>query len=67
MKDYSMSDLGVFVGIIGSSLALLIGAIQKSKCETIDCCGIKCKRDPKIKSTDSGANVPTPPLPIAKP
>jgi hypothetical protein len=59
-----MSDLGVFVGIIGSSLALLIGAIQKSKCETIDCCGIKCKRDPKIKSTDS---VSKSPLPIAKP
>jgi hypothetical protein len=64
MKDYTMSDLGVFVGIIGSSLALLIGAIQKSKCETIDCCGIKCKRDPKIKSTDS---VPISPLPIVKP
>ena len=59
MKDYTMSDLGVFVGIIGSSLALLIGAIQKSKCKEITFCPPKCIRDPTIKSTGS---VPIPPL-----
>jgi hypothetical protein len=63
MEKYTMSDLGVFIGIVASSLALLIGAIQKSKCKEISFCPPKCVRDPTIKSTDSGASVPKPPLP----
>ena len=45
-----MSDLGVFIGIIASSCALIIGAIQKSKCSEIEVCPPKCVRDPTIKN-----------------
>ena len=59
MKDFSLSDLGLFVGTLGGVITGLIFAIQKSRCETINCCGIKCKR--KIKKEDSVVIPPTQP------
>ena len=51
MENYTMSDLGVFIGIIASSCVLLVGAIQKSKCKEISFCPPKCIRDPTIQNT----------------
>ena len=44
MEQFTLAELGLFVGTIGGVLVSLIFAVQKSRCETIDCCGIKCKR-----------------------
>ena len=46
-----MAELGVFCGVVGGVLTSLVLTFQKSKCETINCCGVKCKR--KIKDPDS--------------
>lgn len=47
MENFTLAELGVFLGVIGGVITSLILTVQKSKCETINCCGIKCKR--KIK------------------
>jgi hypothetical protein len=44
MENFTLAELGVFLGVIGGVITSLILTVQKSKCETIDCCGIKCKR-----------------------
>ena len=51
MERFTMAELGVFLGVLGGILTTLILTIQKSKCETIDCLCIKCKR--KLKPTNS--------------
>ena len=57
MDNFTMAELGVFCGVLGGVITSLILTIQKSKCETISCCGAKCKR--KIKQ-DASAEVETP-------
>ena len=47
MKDFTIAELGVFLGVVGGVMTSLILTIQKSRCETIDCCGVKCKIKPK--------------------
>lgn len=59
MDNFTMAELGVFIGVLGGVLTSLILTIQKSKCETISCCGAKCKR----KVAEKPANPPTPPPP----
>ena len=44
MENYTLAEMGVFIGVLGGVFTTLILTVQKSKCETIDCCGIKCKR-----------------------
>jgi glyoxylate carboligase len=44
MDDFTMAELGVFIGVLGGVVTSLILTFQKSKCETIECCCIKCKR-----------------------
>jgi len=59
MNPFTMAELGVFIGVLGGVLTSLILTIQKSKCETINCCGIKCKR--KVKDREGeGTNPPAP-------
>ena len=45
-----MSDLGIFCTTIAGAIVLILGALQKSKCKTIDCCCMKCDRDPTLKT-----------------
>ena len=59
MDSFTISDLGLFIGTLGGVLTGLIFALQKSRCETINCCGIKCKR--KIKEEDEDEVVPPAP------
>ena len=47
MDPFTLAELGLFIGSIGTVITGLIFALQKSRCENINCCGIKCKR--KIK------------------
>jgi hypothetical protein len=54
MENFTMAELGVFCGVVGGVLTSLVLTFQKSKCETINCCGVKCRR--KIKD-------PVPPVP----
>ena len=44
MNDFTMAELGVFIGVLGGVATSLILTFQKSKCETIECCGCKIKR-----------------------
>ena len=57
MKEFTMSELGVFLGVVGGILTSILLTIQKSKCTTIKCCGCQCDRDPSIPST---VTVPNP-------
>ena len=43
-----MSDLGVFLGVVGGILTSILLTIQKSKCKNIKCCGCECDRDPTL-------------------
>ena len=52
MENFTIAELGVFLGVLGGVMTSLILTFQKSKCETINCCGIKCKRkvkDPEVE------------------
>ena len=54
MENFTMAELGVFCGVLGGVATSLVLTFQKSKCETINCLCIKCRR--KIKD-------PVPPVP----
>jgi len=60
MQDFTLAQLGLFVGTLGGVMVSLIFALQKSRCETINCCGIKCQR--KIKEEEV-VDPPNPPQP----
>jgi hypothetical protein len=49
MEPFTLAELGLFIGTIGGCITTLIFALQKSRCETINCCGVHCKR--KIKES----------------
>lgn len=59
MKDFTMAEFGVFLGVIGGVLTSLILTLQKSKCETIRCCGCEVKRKVQLKKEESMI-IPTP-------
>ena len=56
MEVFTLAELGVFIGILGSVITTLILTLQKSKCETIDLCKCMCKR----KLTDTPQPEPEP-------
>ena len=62
MENFTMAELGVFCGVLGGVVTSLVLTLQKSKCETINCCGIKCKRKVKDPPADAGDPV-VPPVP----
>jgi len=45
-----LSDLGVFLGVVGGIVTSVLLTIQKSKCKNIKCCGCECDRDPTLPS-----------------
>ena len=61
MDNFTLAELGVFIGVLGGVVTSLILTFQKSKCETINCCGVKCKR--KIKDPPVDPPVDPPPNP----
>jgi hypothetical protein len=60
MENFTIAELGVFLGVLGGVMTSLILTFQKSKCETISCFGVKCKR--KIPAEED-PNPPNPPNP----
>ena len=48
MQEFTLADLGVFLGVVGGILTSILLTIQKSKCRTIKCCGCECDRDPSF-------------------
>jgi hypothetical protein len=52
MDTFTISELGLFIAGIGTVLTGLIFALQKSRCETINCFGVKCKRKIKDPAED---------------
>ena len=57
----TLSDLGVFLGVVGGIMTSILLTIQKSKCKKIKCCGCECDRDPtlttdKAKLAGKGGN-----------
>ena len=63
MDNFTIAELGVFLGVLGGVLTSLILTFQKSKCETINCCGIKCKRKVDNPPPDPPEQNPNPALP----
>ena len=46
MQSFTLSDLGVFLGVLGGILTTLLLTVQKSKCRRIKSpCGCECDRD----------------------
>ena len=62
MENYTLSDLGVFVGIVGSTLVLIIGAVQKSRCKEIKLCPPSCIREVLPPKPELDVSIPVPPL-----
>ena len=62
MREFTLAEFGVFLGIVGGVITSLLMTIQKSKCKQIDCCCMKCDRDPTLK-TDDGTPRPSPTKP----
>ena len=56
MDNFTLAELGVFLGVLGGILTSIMLTIQKSKCKTINCCGMKCERETKLNRDG-----PTPP------
>jgi hypothetical protein len=47
MNEFTMAELGVFIGVLGGVMTSLILTVQKSKCKKINCCGMACDREIK--------------------
>lgn len=45
MEQFTLSELGVFLGVIGGIVTSILLTIQKSKCSKINLCCFKCERN----------------------
>jgi hypothetical protein len=61
MEQFTLAELGVFLGVVGGVFTSLILTVQKSRCEQISCCGVSCKRKLKADTAPGGAEPPLPP------
>ena len=62
MEEFTLSELGVFLGVVGGIMTSVLLTSQKSKCKninTVKCCGCECDRDPTLPVEDG--EVPTQP------
>jgi hypothetical protein len=67
MNDFTIDQLMLFIGGVLGSLGALLLVIQKSKCEEINCCCLKCKRnvqaiieEERLQITGHTGNTPEP-------
>tara|TARA_R110000824_G_scaffold76652_1_gene194137 strand:- start:50 stop:241 length:192 start_codon:yes stop_codon:yes gene_type:complete len=61
MENFTMAELGVFLGVLGGVLTSLILTMQKSKCNKISCCGCSIERVVKVDETEEEVLPPNPP------
>ncbi len=66
MEKYSINELGGFITVCAGAIATILFAIQKSSCTEIDCCCMRCKRDPKLVKKHLDPNAPDTPRPKDK-
>jgi hypothetical protein len=59
LSGFTIGDLGVFIGTLGSVITGILIALQHSKCKKIKCCGCECDRD-------VNADEPQPDRPVAE-
>lgn len=50
LNDFTIGDLGVFIGTIGSVITGILIALQSSRCKKIKCCGCECDRSPPTEA-----------------
>jgi hypothetical protein len=69
MNEFTLADLGVFIGVMGGVLTSLILTVQKSKCKKVNCCGMKCDREIRqpVESPPAGPTPPQAPEPPVAP
>ena len=66
LHSFTIGDLGVFIGTLGSVVTGILVVLQHSKCKRIKCCGCECERDlteikkEEIKKLTQGKKKPTP-------
>ena len=48
MQDFTIGDLGVFIGTIGGVITSILIVLQKSKCKKISCCGCNVEREVQV-------------------
>lgn len=48
MEDFTLSELGVFLGVVGGILTSILLTIQKSKCSKIKVCCLSCDREVEL-------------------
>jgi len=65
MENFTIAELGVFLGVLGGVMTSLILTFQKSKCSSINCCGIKCERKIPDVPPNPPADPPADPPPQA--
>ena len=65
MENFTLSELGLFVATLSGAIVSLIFAVQKSKCSSINCCGIKCERKIPEDPPNPPADPPVDPPPQA--
>jgi hypothetical protein len=53
MEDFTLAELGVFLGVLGGIITSLLLTIQKSKCEKIKCFCMECNRKPELKTIEN--------------
>ena len=52
MENFTLAELGVFLGVVGGIITSLLLTFQKSKCKRIKMCGCECDRDPKVRTPE---------------
>ena len=60
MQEFTLSDLGVFLGVVGGIMTSILLTVQKSKCKKIKCCGCECDRDPALPDPKIESALPDP-------
>ena len=69
--EYSLTELSVFIGTIVASVGGLIGIIftnaRRSRCTSVNCCGLNCIRNIPDNMSDDSDEKPKPiSLPVGK-
>ena len=70
MQDFTIGDLGVFIGTIGGVVTSVLIVLQKSKCKKINCGCCSCEREiPPVRgpNAEEQAEEGQQPIPLNQP